>query len=504
VLASVSLLMLGMLFSYSFVNQRFREVSESYSVDGTTWNEAITEATNRTRISSGFLSTDSELATRLSRINAITSELSEASEVRSSWAEILSAIDQALPRDPRMVDENGNLALVADPEKIPYEDRQEIFFTEMETRFYDDVNTWANEILIAFRDQTGGDVAAAVEAKAKAKTRRRGSATLATEYPIAGPGWVIQLRGHHFFNSEEQVRQSRHELKFVKDTLLDTMLNGTIVLTNAAGQPEEYKFEDIGIYYPTVVWEKRAELVNIPNPKFGRQGRERDDPNNPAGDPPAGDDATGQESPPAEGAETPPAEGAETPPAGGAETPPPADGTAPPNGDAPATQTPGSTATVEFFQARKYEFVLQMAFIPTSAAQRDANKAERLKREAEEAAAAGSGEAPANAAPAAPGTPPVENQPPETAAPAVPGQAPPPGGETPAGNETAPANPDPNAPAADPGQPGSEPAPPAGDAGDSGKNPADNPGDTGGGDAGKPPEDAGGAGGDAGDGSGQS
>jgi type IV pilus assembly protein PilM len=337
---------------------------------------------------------------------------------------VLSAIDQVLPRDPRLFDAEGNLLPAVNPEQVPYSDRREIYITEMETRFFDDLKTWENTIILPFRDQQGRELKVATpEAKFGVRPVKP-----PTEFDITGPGWVIEFKGHHFFNSEEQRRQSLHGLRFVKDHLLQPMLSKPIQLPNSSGQPEEYLLEDIGVYYPTVVSRSTEPvLVKIPNPAFGRQGRERGEDGT---SPPAGDD----------------------------------DAAAGENGNGTAQDgegaTPGEDADegpVEFFEAFRYDFILQMAYIPTTAEERDANKAERLKKEAAEAAGEAAQSADGSAPDPEAGPPPAPDVPPDS-------EQPPPG-EPPADNPADPASGD----AAPPGEPGTDESaepPPAEESGD--------------------------------------
>lgn len=368
VLASVSLLMLGMLFSYFFVNQRWWAVNESYAVDGTTWKVAMDDVNAKSSRSFEYTEADDELRLKLNRINAISSELVEAADTRSSWAEILSAINQALPRDPRLYDEDGKLQMVADPDKIPFEDRQEVYVSHLTTLFFEDLTTWATErVVLAFQEQRGDFEALQElsEKSAKAATQRRGNrkVSLATEYDISGPGWVIELKGYHFFNSEKQRLESLHEMAFVREYVLDAFVHQTVKLPNKDGVMEEYKFEDIGLYYPTMVSSKTgANDVQIKNPKFGLKGMER-------------------------------TEEQATPPAAG-------DGSQDGTGEGGEEATSETSEIPEYFTVKRFDFTIQMACKPGSAASRDAKKAARIKQEQElektMSAEPGSDGAPAN------------------------------------------------------------------------------------------------------------
>lgn len=365
VLASVSLLMLGMLFSYFFLNQQWWGVQENFSSEGVTWERAAQMVDQKSRNSQQLKDTDSKQETMLNRINKISAELSEASETQASWAELLSVIDQLLPRDPRMFDEDGTMKLVADPEKMPFEDREEIFIDHIETKYSDDLKPWLDSTLAAYQYQQGE----ITEIKSQKEKR-----SAVVEYELEGPGFIIEIDGHHFFNSTDKRRQSIHGLRFVMDRFLGELDGGKITLLNAEGVETEYKPSDAGLYYPTIIAEPGGNWYEdtIRNPNFGREGREKDAQGDGRGD--RGSNSEDDES--------------------------------------DSENANEEDEDNEFFKVPRYDFVIQMVFQPTSPAERDSNKKFRLEQEASEAAdAPAATDAPAanNATPATTNAPPAAN-----------------------------------------------------------------------------------------------
>ena len=367
VLASVSLLMLGMLFSYFFLNQQWWGVQENYSSEGVTWDRAAQMVDQKSRTSQQLRDTDTEQDTMLNRINKISAELSEASETQASWAELLSVLDQLLPRDPRMFNEDGTMKLVADPDKLPFEDREEIFIDHIETKYSPDIKPWLESTLAAYQYQQGEIT------EIKSQNEKRSSVV---EHDLEGPGFIIEIDGHHFFNSTDKRLQSIHGLRFVMDHFLGELDGGKITLLNAEGEPTEYKPSDAGLFYPTVVAEPGGNWYEdtIRNPNFGREGREKDEQGDQRGD--QGSNSQDDES--------------------------------------DSEDTKAEDEENEFFKVPRYDFVIQMVFQPTSPAERDSNKKFRLEQEASEAAeapAATSNPAANNAQPPATTAPPAGNAP---------------------------------------------------------------------------------------------
>ena len=64
-----------------------------------------------------------------------------------------------------------------------------------------------------------------------------------------GPGWVIQLRGHHFHNKRSE------GVGYVRDTLIKNLRETKIKLVDKDGKPEELTLKELGIGYPTVVFQ---------------------------------------------------------------------------------------------------------------------------------------------------------------------------------------------------------------------------------------------------------
>lgn len=372
VLASVSLLMLGMLFSYFFVNQGWWRVNENYTAGGTTWKKAMEDVSQKANTSKSWVDTDEQQFETLRQLNSISGELVEAVDKRANWAEILSAISQALPRDEKMFDENGNPLLFVDSDAVPFQDRGEIYLEHVETEYMEDIAVWFNKILTPYLEQQGdreklkaqlekkAKSSSSVIAGAKKKAAAKQSVSVAGEYNLSGPGWVIELKGYHFSNSREKLEKSVSEIKFVLDQVINGFIHQTVQLPNSNGVLEEYKLEDVGLYFPTIVSKRDASPYpyRIPNPKFGRTGKDRDENDK---NPPAGENGAGEGDDRAQ----PPAEGDGT-------------GANPPSGSEqkPEEQT---------FLVDRYDFTIQLACIPVSPKQRDENKAARLKAEEEAA-----------------------------------------------------------------------------------------------------------------------
>jgi len=83
-----------------------------------------------------------------------------------------------------------------------------------------------------------------------------------------GPGWVIELKGHHFFNDEKNIRVwgGVH----VRNTLLKKLREQTIELPTGPGQAlETFTMEELGIGFAILAHEPRIDRDNkILNPFY--------------------------------------------------------------------------------------------------------------------------------------------------------------------------------------------------------------------------------------------
>ena len=174
--------------------------------------------------------------------------------------------------------------------------------------------------------------------------------TFVSLYEIPDEGFIVELTGYHFYNSEEKVRSSEHGQDFVAKRLLAELIDGEVKLLDSKGQIQNYKPTDFGIFYPTLVSNSLPVPKTITNPNFGREGRTKS-----SEEKTDTKEDTGSNE---EGSDTKEGEGSAT------------------------------KEIAKEFIVRKYDFVVQMVFIPTSAAERDVARTERLEAELEDEAEA--------------------------------------------------------------------------------------------------------------------
>ena len=196
-----------------------------------------------------------------------------------------------------------------------------------------------------------------------------------------GPGWVIEIAGHHFYNDPKD--RQNYGPQWVKKTLLQNLERGTLKVPMGPGQPmREFKMKEVGIGYAILALNPPLEKIYIRNPDYV----------DPTGAAQAG---------------------------GGFGAPPPG---VPPGAATPAAGTPAVDPDKKpSFEVQQYRFVVQFVWQekPMKLRLEEIKKAEEAAAAAAKAAAeaaAANGTAPPAGASAAPPAPPVA--PPAAAPPA--------------------------------------------------------------------------------------
>ena len=228
----------------------------------TSWDDAIRKVKSEKSKSDGFVSTDNELKEQLGKFNSIAKELSSASEGKATWIEVYSALWQGLPKDSTIKAELDKGLEAIDPAKYGFKDRKELYIDHIESVYYQDLGEWYKGVEpihtrqfaisqeeLAEAKQAGVDTAA-IEEQAETSDESEAGAN-----PFDGTsGWVIEIRGHHFHNSIDQIRNYNSGKSYLLKTLIDTLLNKDDVDLPTEGNPDKlFTYSDMGILYPTIV-----------------------------------------------------------------------------------------------------------------------------------------------------------------------------------------------------------------------------------------------------------
>ena len=205
-----------------------------------------------------------EAEQRLQTTAAWDRYLVDVHDRRFQALDLVRAIAAVLPRDPE-----GDL-----PEQPA--DRNEIHVDSLDMEYVPDLAVWFtgverdwNQTLAAAgpRDEPAA-AAVPAEAAGTSDAEQPGEAPVADEpaEPAAatgptGPGWVVQIVGHHFHNEDRH--RPREGEQFVRETLVRSLLGDAGPVTVSAGPKasERVDVKELGIGYPVIV--QRTPVIKV-------------------------------------------------------------------------------------------------------------------------------------------------------------------------------------------------------------------------------------------------
>jgi len=316
-LATASGLMLAFAVNFFFEYNAWYKVHPQRVQDGVTWEAAMKEVDN---VSSQFSRNEQEDSGRVKRLEELVSlgkELSGNSDRRVLWMELLKTINEALPRDEAAVGQ------VPDPKVQPISQRKDIHIEYIESQYFPNLQVWFTEpIKRKYMEELarlqggpspapdpvppsgvpadpaaapdGGDPAGAAPAAAAppgnapppppagpaapaggpaapnaAVPAAGGPAIIGDPAEIKGPegsGWVIEIKGHHFFNEDIMTWGGVH----VRDSFLKNLREQTVEFPTGPGRPPtRFTMEELGIGFSVLTVDPPIDQTHrIPNPFY--------------------------------------------------------------------------------------------------------------------------------------------------------------------------------------------------------------------------------------------
>jgi type IV pilus assembly protein PilM len=256
VLASlVAILVAGLLnFSGWFV------AAASYRPD--TYQSAFTTSDATKQRSASAKAAFDEAAARFRTTAAWERYLIDVHERRFQSLDLVRAVAELLPRDPE-----GNVP--ANPA-----DRNEIHIDSLDMEFVPNLAIWFKGVegdwkqTLAAAGRKPSPPPAPVDPAAGGDGTEGMPPETAPEQPQApvgphGPGWVVQIVGHHFHNEDRH--KPKEGEQFVRETLVRGLLGDAGKVTVSAGPEagQQVSVADLGIGYPVIVKRTRVTKVII-------------------------------------------------------------------------------------------------------------------------------------------------------------------------------------------------------------------------------------------------
>ena len=256
ILASVGAILLGCVLSLYFEHNALWSVDPEYQgTNKTSWKSAVSSADRESKKSAAAVAVDEEQKGNLAKLNMLGAELSAASDSKTQWMEVYSAIFQALPKDPTVEELRKQGISSVNPAEFPFAGRKEIYIDHLESMYYANLGTWYGEVKDVYARQTAETIAGGLtqtdEGEADEEEMEEDSfddEEGQSSSELSGePGWVIELQAHHFHNFKGDT-SVLSDLDYVRSTIVKELSDGDVVLPDGT-----YKFSDLGVTFPTVV-----------------------------------------------------------------------------------------------------------------------------------------------------------------------------------------------------------------------------------------------------------
>ncbi|WP_425400862.1 type IV pilus assembly protein PilM [Aeoliella sp.] len=285
--AAAAVLMLGLTVNYFSHSNTYK----SADVENGEMATALQNASSKATSFNGEVGRLQGLVSQFDQLQTIRTNLRSNDDGRLMWLELLKAIDSALPQDPTPIAER-------ELSEDAVRNREELHIESIDCEFFPDVSIWYTEVEQALKEAAGVVVAAeepaadataeGEEGEAAADGTEAADGVAAAEpapedavvdeevfdqaldefaglegeaepVPPSGEGWIIQITGYHYHNSDRNnpgdFDREDEAGRFVYRTLIESLRNGTIMLPSSEpGNPlKEYSMEELGISKPVMV-----------------------------------------------------------------------------------------------------------------------------------------------------------------------------------------------------------------------------------------------------------
>lgn len=275
--ASLAALMLACSFNFFFHYNVWSKVKPDYEEAGVTWSSPEGKAKSVKTTSDGHHSEHSNKEAQLRFIKEIGEEVVGAGDRRILWLELMRAINQALPWPDGI--ERG---AYVDYKTLPMDQRPTFNIEYIESEYFPSLESWYTDRIkgrygelkrhldARKRGETIEDPTV-VEGETTEAAAAEDVAAAGAEGP-SGPGWVIELKGYHYYNHRSLGRNERGA-NHVRFSFLKELEEGTIELPdgtmNADNTPrlETFTMKELGIQFPLLLSDEgEPQTVNVPNP----------------------------------------------------------------------------------------------------------------------------------------------------------------------------------------------------------------------------------------------
>ena len=246
---ALSLLLVGMASHHAMLGQTYRPVRPEI------WKSAEGDVKSAETTSKDEIAKDDKYKGDLTKWKNVGSEVSKGAQRRLMCLELYEAIEQSLNRKPELLEKT--------PQELPYKDRMDFHITRVEQQYFDNLATWYSKDL----KSNYADELKSRQQAGFAKEMRPAD----KDPDPTGPGWVVELRGYHYYNGTE--KKGTEGAAHVTNYLIDFLENGKVTLpSDKPGEMNEISMYDLGVRRP-VLRNKDARpdyKYRVRNPEYDR------------------------------------------------------------------------------------------------------------------------------------------------------------------------------------------------------------------------------------------
>ena len=278
--AALSLLMLGFAFNYMFHWNSWRETSLTRFAGP---EQELNQVKAR---SSEFQSIDQENVATFADLEKWGKAVVGGADSRFMVLELVKTINSTLP---------GETDLPAkEVSQLKYVQRPDLFIQSVDMVYYPDVSGYATETVTTryqlFReflaanekllggasdaaeqpgdgDDTAEDDPDFDDSETESSDDSGDETESSVELPAvpAKPGWVVQLKGFHFYDDGSV----NNKENYLYNTILKQLDSGTIELpVSPGGEMMEFTMQEMGVYLPIMSDDGREAQVSVPDPNY--------------------------------------------------------------------------------------------------------------------------------------------------------------------------------------------------------------------------------------------
>jgi type IV pilus assembly protein PilM len=274
IVACVASLLLACSFNFFFHYSTWFSVHKDRKVDGVSFTDAEAAISSVQSVSQDYQKKDKENLDKKKLLERIGDEVVGNADRRILWLELITAVNQVLPRTEGLAP-----GTVPNAKDFPFDKRDELHILSVETQYFDDLSTWYTDF-VKTRYQEGRGVLQGETPETANATQPAGTfAATTTTDQSAGPkgeGFVIQLEGYHFKNSDPQTAGATH----VINQLIRRLEDDVVHLPNpkAGGEDVLFTMKELGISYPVLTTRFPIQKdYRIANPNYaGPAPKEQD------------------------------------------------------------------------------------------------------------------------------------------------------------------------------------------------------------------------------------